>query len=83
MVRPKSKILNFQTKLMFLGAGKGVSGNCQAYDSVGGNYWYYGTGTAKEGNYWSNWDGSGWGTSSAYPIDGVQVQAITIRYQIQ
>ncbi|MGC9059878.1 MAG: hypothetical protein ACP5JR_01380, partial [Thermoplasmata archaeon] len=32
--------------------------------------WYYGTGTAKEGNYWSNWDGSGWGTSSAYPIDG-------------
>jgi hypothetical protein len=45
-----------------------VSGNCQAYDGVGGNYWYD-DGT-KEGNYWSNWDGSGWGTASAYPIDG-------------
>ncbi|MGC9061093.1 MAG: hypothetical protein ACP5JR_07695, partial [Thermoplasmata archaeon] len=45
------------------GAGKGVSGNCQAYDSVGGNFWY--NNTAQEGNYWSNWNGSG-----AYPIDG-------------
>jgi len=45
-----------------------VNGNCQAYDDVGGNYWY--DNTAQEGNYWSNWDGSGWGTASAYPIDG-------------
>jgi len=50
------------------GAGKGVNGNCQAYDDVGGNYWY--DNTAQEGNYWSNWDGSGWGTPNAYPIDG-------------
>jgi parallel beta-helix repeat protein len=50
------------------GAGKGVNGNCQAYDKVGGNYWY--DNTTKEGNYWSNWDGNGWGTSSAYPING-------------
>jgi len=50
------------------GAVKGVNGNCQAYDSVGGNYWY--DNTAQEGNYWSNWDGSGWGTPNAYPIDG-------------
>ena len=50
------------------GAGKGVSGNCQAYDGAGGNIWY--DSAAKEGNYWSNWDGSGWGTASAYPIAG-------------
>ncbi|MEM4308931.1 MAG: NosD domain-containing protein, partial [Thermoplasmata archaeon] len=50
------------------GAGKGVSGNCQAYDSVGGNIWY--NNTIQEGNYWSNWDGNGWGTAGAYPIDG-------------
>ena len=50
------------------GAGKGVNGNCQAYDDAGGNYWY--DNTAREGNYWSNWDGSGWGTPSAYPIAG-------------
>ncbi|MEM3397306.1 MAG: NosD domain-containing protein [Thermoplasmata archaeon] len=50
------------------GAGKGVYGNCQAYDEVGGNYWY--DNTAQEGNYWSNWDGNGWGTGSAYSIDG-------------
>ncbi|MEM4308139.1 MAG: NosD domain-containing protein [Thermoplasmata archaeon] len=50
------------------GAGKGVSGSCQAYDSVGGNYWY--DNTAQEGNYWSNWDGQGWGSPNAYPIDG-------------
>ncbi|MEM3444912.1 MAG: NosD domain-containing protein, partial [Thermoplasmata archaeon] len=50
------------------GAGKGLSGNCQAYDSVGGNYWY--DNTVQEGNYWSNWDGNGWGSSNAYPIDG-------------
>jgi len=50
------------------GAGKGVNGNCQAYDDAGGNYWY--DNTAQEGNYWSNWDGSGWGTPGAYPIDG-------------
>jgi parallel beta-helix repeat protein len=50
------------------GAGKGVNGNCQAYDGVGGNYWY--DNTAQEGNYWSNWDGNGNGTASAYPIAG-------------
>jgi len=50
------------------GAGKGMNGNSQAYDDAGGNYWY--DNTAHEGNYWSNWDGSGWGTASAYPIDG-------------
>ncbi|MGC8913434.1 MAG: hypothetical protein ACP5LE_05860, partial [Thermoplasmata archaeon] len=50
------------------GASKGVSGNCQAYDDVGGNYWY--DNIVNEGNYWSNWDGNGWGTANAYPIDG-------------
>ncbi|MEM3396177.1 MAG: NosD domain-containing protein [Thermoplasmata archaeon] len=50
------------------GAGKGVSGNSQAYDSVGGNYWC--DNTLQEGNYWSNWDGNGWGSAAAYPIDG-------------
>ncbi|MCX8174429.1 MAG: right-handed parallel beta-helix repeat-containing protein [Thermoplasmata archaeon] len=50
------------------GAGKGVIGNCQANDSVGGNSWY--NGTLQRGNYWSNWDGNGWGSASAYPIDG-------------
>jgi parallel beta-helix repeat protein len=50
------------------GAGRGVNGNSQAYDEVGGNYWY--DNTAHEGNYWSNWNGSGWGTANAYPIDG-------------
>ena len=50
------------------GAGKGVNGNCQAYVYTGGNYWY--DNTAQEGNYWSNWDGQNWGTSSAYPING-------------
>ncbi|MEM4161277.1 MAG: hypothetical protein QW531_04770, partial [Thermoplasmata archaeon] len=47
---------------------KGVNGNSQAYDSVGGNYWY--DNTVNEGNYWSNWDGNGWGSADAYPIDG-------------
>jgi parallel beta-helix repeat protein len=46
------------------GAGRGVNGNCQAYDSPGGNIWY--DNVTKEGNYWSNWDGCG----PAYPIDG-------------
>ncbi|MGC8912988.1 MAG: hypothetical protein ACP5LE_03495 [Thermoplasmata archaeon] len=32
------------------GAGKGVSGNCQAYDDVGGNYWY--DDRANDGNGW-------------------------------
>jgi len=50
------------------GAGKGVNGNCQAYDNAGGNTWY--DNTAQEGNYWSNWDGNGWGTPDAYPITG-------------
>ena len=50
------------------GAGKGLSGNCQAYDSGTGNIWC--DNTTKEGNYWSNWDGSGWGTPNAYPIAG-------------
>jgi|GEM_PF-1437327 len=50
------------------GAGKGVNGNCQAYDSAGGNYWY--NSITQRGNYWSNWDGSGWGTPNAYPIAG-------------
>jgi len=50
------------------GAGKGMIGNSQAYDNAGGNYWYdY---RAHEGNYWSNWDGNGWGTQNAYPIAG-------------
>ncbi|MEM4160522.1 MAG: NosD domain-containing protein, partial [Thermoplasmata archaeon] len=50
------------------GASKGVSGNCQGFDSVGGNFWY--NESAQEGNYWSNWDGNNWGTANAYPIDG-------------
>ncbi|MEM3395847.1 MAG: NosD domain-containing protein [Thermoplasmata archaeon] len=50
------------------GAGKGVSGNCQAYDDSGGNFWY--DSAAHEGNYWSNWDRRNWGTPNAYPIDG-------------
>jgi parallel beta-helix repeat protein len=50
------------------GAGKGVNGNCQAYDDVGSNTWY--DNTAHEGNYWSNWDGNGRGTPNAYPIAG-------------
>ncbi|MEM3567548.1 MAG: NosD domain-containing protein, partial [Thermoplasmata archaeon] len=50
------------------GATKGVSGNCQAYDDVGGNYWYHTP--ERRGNYWSNWDGADWGTQNAYPIDG-------------
>ncbi|MCX8174034.1 MAG: right-handed parallel beta-helix repeat-containing protein [Thermoplasmata archaeon] len=50
------------------GAGKGVSGNCQAYDNGNANSWH--DNSVQEGNYWSNWDGNGWGTSSAYPIAG-------------
>ncbi|MCX8174412.1 MAG: right-handed parallel beta-helix repeat-containing protein [Thermoplasmata archaeon] len=50
------------------GAVKGLTGNCQAYDDAGGNIWY--SNTLREGNYWSNWDGNGWGTPDAYPIDG-------------
>ena len=50
------------------GASKGVVGNCQAFDDSGSNYWY--DDNAMEGNYWSNWDGTGWGTPNAYPIDG-------------
>ncbi|MCX8174436.1 MAG: right-handed parallel beta-helix repeat-containing protein, partial [Thermoplasmata archaeon] len=48
------------------GASKGLTGNCQAYDT-GGNRWYISTkdGKGLEGNYWSNWDGIG-----DYPIDG-------------
>ncbi|MEM3444794.1 MAG: DUF1565 domain-containing protein, partial [Thermoplasmata archaeon] len=37
-------------------------------NDVGGNYWY--DNSVKEGNYWSNWDGNGWGAANAYPIDG-------------
>ncbi|MEM3493745.1 MAG: NosD domain-containing protein, partial [Thermoplasmata archaeon] len=47
---------------------KGVSGNSQAYDDAGGNSWY--DTTTQEGNYWSNWDGQGWGSANAYPIAG-------------
>ncbi|MEM3513429.1 MAG: right-handed parallel beta-helix repeat-containing protein, partial [Thermoplasmata archaeon] len=70
-------IANGATALRYLSQGvsndtpngaKGVNGNSQAYDSVGGNYWY--DTTTNEGNYWSNWDGNGWGTPDAYPIDG-------------
>ncbi|MCX8173767.1 MAG: right-handed parallel beta-helix repeat-containing protein [Thermoplasmata archaeon] len=50
------------------GATRGANGNCQAYDEVGGNYWH--DNVAKEGNYWSNWDGNGWGSAGAYPIEG-------------
>ncbi|MEM3445093.1 MAG: NosD domain-containing protein [Thermoplasmata archaeon] len=49
-------------------ATKGVSGGSQAYDGVGGNFWC--DNALKEGNYWSNWDGNGWGTANAYPIAG-------------
>ncbi|MEM3444803.1 MAG: hypothetical protein QW115_02385 [Thermoplasmata archaeon] len=31
---------------------------------------YHVINTAREGNYWSNWDGNGWSTPDAYPIDG-------------
>ncbi|MEM3567324.1 MAG: right-handed parallel beta-helix repeat-containing protein [Thermoplasmata archaeon] len=50
------------------GASRGVIAPCQAYDEVGGNYWY--DNAAQEGNYWSNWDGNCWGSADAYPIDG-------------
>ncbi|MEM3396693.1 MAG: NosD domain-containing protein [Thermoplasmata archaeon] len=52
------------------GAGKGVSGKCQAHDDSGNNSWCFAFGSIKGGNYWSNWDGSGWGSANAYPIDG-------------
>ncbi|MCX8173960.1 MAG: right-handed parallel beta-helix repeat-containing protein [Thermoplasmata archaeon] len=45
-----------------------IDGKSQAYDSTGSNYWY--EPATSEGNYWSNWDGNGWGTSGAYPIAG-------------
>lgn len=47
---------------------RGLIGRSQAYDDGLDNYWF--DNSIKEGNYWSNWDGSGWGTPSAYPIDG-------------
>ncbi|MEM3445238.1 MAG: NosD domain-containing protein [Thermoplasmata archaeon] len=47
---------------------RGVLGNSQAYDNCSNNSWY--DADAKEGNYWSNWDGNGWGSANAYPIDG-------------
>jgi parallel beta-helix repeat protein len=51
------------------GATRGISdGHCQAYDNCGNNTWYD-SGT-HQGNYWSNWDGNGWGTTNAYPIFG-------------
>ncbi|MEM3525732.1 MAG: NosD domain-containing protein, partial [Thermoplasmata archaeon] len=50
------------------GAGRGVSGNCQAYDGVGANDWN--NTTRQTGNYWSNWDGNDWASANAYPIDG-------------
>jgi len=40
----------------------------QAVDYNGKNLWY--DIETKEGNYWSNWDGNGWSTPYAYPIDG-------------
>ncbi|MEM2900304.1 MAG: NosD domain-containing protein, partial [Thermoplasmata archaeon] len=49
------------------GAVKGTIGTSQAYDEDG-NSWY--NETEQKGNYWSNWDGNGFGTPSAYPIDG-------------
>jgi parallel beta-helix repeat protein len=51
------------------GAGKGLTENkSQAYDEVYRNYWY--DSTTQQGNYWDNWNGNGWGTPDAYPIDG-------------
>jgi len=50
------------------GVTKGIIGNCQANDSSGGNTWY--DNTLQQGNYWSNWNGQGWGTPNAYPIEG-------------
>ncbi|MEM4293654.1 MAG: NosD domain-containing protein [Thermoplasmata archaeon] len=47
---------------------KGNGGNSQAYDVNSGNSWH--DATVQQGNYWSNWDGQGWGTPNAYPIDG-------------
>ncbi|MEM4161361.1 MAG: right-handed parallel beta-helix repeat-containing protein, partial [Thermoplasmata archaeon] len=52
-------------------ATRGVNGNPQARDIQDislQNYWY--EASTYEGNYWSNWDGSGWGTPSAYPVNG-------------
>ncbi|MCX8173453.1 MAG: right-handed parallel beta-helix repeat-containing protein [Thermoplasmata archaeon] len=65
-----SSTCNFILRNNFLNnnGNKGYTGTSQAYDEVGGNFWY--DNSAQEGNYWSNWDGSGWGSSSAYPIDG-------------
>ncbi|MEM3445178.1 MAG: right-handed parallel beta-helix repeat-containing protein [Thermoplasmata archaeon] len=52
------------------GASKGVNGKCQAYDDSGNNSWCFAFGSIRGGNYWSNWDGQGWGSADAYPIDG-------------
>jgi parallel beta-helix repeat protein len=43
--------------------GHPVHGYSQAYDGGGYNVWF--DNTSKEGNFWSNWDGTG-----PYPIDG-------------
>ncbi|MEM4293072.1 MAG: hypothetical protein QXJ27_02750 [Thermoplasmata archaeon] len=45
-----------------------MSDKSQAYDDGDWNNWH--DNTTKEGNYWSNWDGQGWGTPNAYQIDG-------------
>ena len=51
------------------GAVRGTSdGKSQGYDDGANNLWYDDVGM--KGNYWSNWNGSDWGTPNAYPIDG-------------
>ena len=47
---------------------KGVVDKPQACDDSGSNIWY--SNYTFKGNYWSNWDGKGWGTPNAYPLDG-------------
>ncbi|MEM3396847.1 MAG: NosD domain-containing protein [Thermoplasmata archaeon] len=59
---------NGESSLASVTTLRGVSGKCQAYDNSEWNTWY--DNTTKEGNYWSNWDGNGWGTPDAYQIDG-------------
>ncbi|MEM3611549.1 MAG: right-handed parallel beta-helix repeat-containing protein [Thermoplasmata archaeon] len=52
------------------GKGKGVVGGKMVEICIGqkGALCFYNT-SLKEGNYWCNWDGEGWGTASAYPIE--------------
>ncbi|MEM4309108.1 MAG: hypothetical protein QXU48_08630 [Thermoplasmata archaeon] len=49
----------------------GVLNKSLGEDRSGRSIWY--DPERKEGNYWYNWDGKGWGTENAYPINGSNV----------